>query len=295
MTASRQTTAAIEEYCAPSTLDEAAKLLADGQATVLAGGTDLMVQSDAGRITPKKRLVNIRHIEALRGISEREDRIHIGALVTITELLSDPLIAAKAPVLTAMADRFASNQIRNMATIAGNICNASPAGDAIQPLLVLDADVELASWNGAEIVTRSVPIAEFFTGPGKTVGMSGELVTGVSFTTPPPGFVARFAKSGPRPALEISTVSMALGGVVANNTFKNVRISFGAAAPTPIRAHQTEAFLTGKKLDAETIDQAAKIAAKEVMPIDDVRASSWYRQHLVGVYARRLLLDVADN
>lgn len=285
----------VTRYCRPLTLPEALRDLADGPATVLAGGTDLMVQGASGRIALDANLVNIRRIPELRGIASDNGRIRIGTLVTMTELQGDPVIGAKAPVLAVMVDKFASNQIRNMATLGGNICNASPAGDAIQPLLVLDAEIELASWNGNGMATRSVPIAEFFTGPGKTVRAANELVTGVSFAEPPAGFVARFAKSGPRPALEISTVSMALGGIFENNTVRNVRMSFGAVAPTPVRARRTEAFLEGKVLDEETVRAAAETAAQEVTPIDDVRASAWYRRHLVGVFARRMIRDVCKG
>ena len=168
----------IEAYQAPETLEDALRAIADGAATVLAGGTDLKVQTETGRKHFAKRLVNIRRVDALRGIVEADGRIRIGALVTMTELLNDPFVKEKAPVLAEMADKFASNQIRNAATVGGNICNASPAGDSIQPLMALGADVELASWDGSQTVSRSVPLDAFFTGPGKTVCGANELVTG---------------------------------------------------------------------------------------------------------------------
>ncbi len=292
---SKATKNAIDDYLAPATLSDALGALEDGEATILAGGTDLMVQTQSGRVGYKQRLVNIRRIDELRGISEHGGRICIGALVTITELLNNTLVAEKVPVLAAMADKFASNQIRNVATVGGNICNASPAGDSIPPFLVLDADVELACLRDGKAATRSVPITEFFTGPGRTVRASNELVTGISFAVPQAGFIARFIKSGPRPALEISAVSMALGGVVENDVFRSVSLSFGSVAPTAMRARKAETFLTGKKLDDETIRAAVETALEEVSPIDDVRASIWYRRHLVGVYLRRLVADVVQG
>ena len=282
---------AIEEYAAPSDLNAALAALGDGSATVLAGGTDLMVQTSEGRIAFQKRLVNIRRIDELRGVTESDGRIRIGALTTLTDLLDDPLIAKKVPLLAEMADHFASNQIRNSATIGGNICNASPAGDSIPPLLVLDADVELASDDGL----HTVPLGEFFTGPGATVREPNELVTGISFATPGPDFIGAFIKSGPRPALEISTVSMAISAERHNNVLHNVRVAMGAVAPTPIRAWHMEEALEGRELDAATIEAAVERALEDAVPIDDVRASAWYRNHLVGVFARRLLNDVAEN
>ena len=289
MNAELQTQAGPEEYLAPATLAEAVQALADGQSTVVAGGTDLMVQTREGRKTHARRLVNIRRVAGLSGVETDGSTIRIGALTTMTEILSDPALTEVAPVLAQAADHFASNQIRNAATIGGNICNASPAGDSIPPLMVLDASVELTSWKDGALAVRSVPIAEFFTGPGQTVKTADELLTAVFFAAPAPGFEAEFIKSGPRPALEISTVSAALGARRDNGTLGGVRIALGAVGPTPLRARRTEAFLEGKAPDADIAAEAARIAADEATPIDDVRASAWYRRHLVGVYIRRLL------
>jgi CO/xanthine dehydrogenase FAD-binding subunit len=120
-------------------------------------------------------------------------------------------------------------------------------------------------------------------------------MTAIEFAAPADGFVAAFIKSGPRPALEISTVSMGLSGVLANDVFSNVRVAIGAVAPTPLRARQTEAVLEGRLLDENSIERVVKTAADEVSPIDDVRASAWYRKHLTGVYIRRLLSHVTGN
>ena len=133
-----------EDYAAAATLEQAVRFLAGGGAAILAGGTDLMVE--AGRaVSACRRLLNIRRLDALRGINAADGRVRVGALTSVSELLEDPTLRALAPILAATADRFASDQIRNMATIGGNICNASPAGDLIVPLLVLDAELELAS------------------------------------------------------------------------------------------------------------------------------------------------------
>ncbi len=283
----------IENYAAPSTLAEALEVLAGG-ATVVAGGTDLMVQVEAGTLSYRPTLLNIRRLAELGGIAQEGGRIRIGALATITEVLENALLAEHAPALVAAADHFASDQIRNAATIGGNICNASPAGDTLVPLLLLDAEVELASWQGS-VERRSVALADFFTGPGTTVKAENELLTAVSFATPAAGSVARFTKSGPRPALEISTVSAGISGVWADGALSGVRVAMGAVAPTPLRAPAAEAALEGKTLDDGVIAAAAQAALSECSPIDDVRASAWYRNHLIQVFIERMLADVRDS
>ncbi len=163
------------------------------------------------------------------------------------------------------------------------------------PLLLLDAEVELVSWADESVSTRLVPLSEFFTGPGKTVLQAGELLTAIEFDQPVAGFKATFQKSGPRPALEISTVSMGVAAVLQDGILAGVRVAIGAVAPTPLRATATEAVLEGQLLDEAAITRAAEAVQKEVKPIDDVRASAWYRTHLTGVYIRRALSHVAGN
>ena len=285
----------LDEYLAPVTIEEAARALADGRASVLAGGTDLMLQAANGRTPYRGRLVNIRRIAELRGAAITGGRVRIGALTTVTYILNHAELAKSVPVLRQTADKFASNQIRNMATIGGNICNASPAGDMIIPLLALEAEVELASWDGAKIRTREVALEKFFTGPGRTVMERGELLTAVSFAVPEAGHRVRFAKSGPRPALEISTVSAAFAATCKDGVTTNVRIVLGAVAPTPIRARSAEALMEGAECSGDLAARAAKAAAGEISPIDDVRASAWYRTHLTEVFVRRLIEDVCHG
>jgi CO/xanthine dehydrogenase FAD-binding subunit len=285
----------IEHYFAPTTVAEAAKLLHDGATTILAGGTDLTPQTASGRLQFAPSLMNIQRIGDLRGVSTGDGRVRIGALTTVNTVLEDRWLRERVPVLTAAADHFASSQLRNAATIGGNLCNASPAGDMIIPLLLLDADVLLASWSDGDVSVRTVGLADFFTGPGATVRRADELLTAVEFAEPAVGFTAGFLKSGPRPALEISTVSMGIAGVWDGDMLTGVRCAMGAVAPTPLRAGQTEALLEGRKLDEGLITRAAETAAGEISPIDDLRASGWYRTHLIRIFARRLLTDVADE
>ncbi|MCX7180923.1 MAG: xanthine dehydrogenase family protein subunit M [Proteobacteria bacterium] len=285
----------INTYLAPRRLDEALQAMADGDATVLCGGTDLAPQTESGARQYKAKLLNIRRIEGLDGIETKGDKIRIGAVTTISEIRRSPALAEIAPVLVEAAEHFASEQIRNAASVGGNLCNASPAGDMSPPLLVLGASVELACWRDGAVQTRWIALEQFFISPGKTVKLPEELLTAVLFDRPAADFVGRFRKSGPRPALEISTVSLALGARVGAGRLSDVRVALGSVAPTPLRARHVEAALEGKPLDAATIAAAVAATAEDAKPIDDVRASASYRSHLVRVFVEEVLNDVRGN
>ena len=287
--------AEIENYLAPRTLADAVQALAGGEVTVVCGGTDLTPQTDAGQRQYAATLMNIRRVEGLSGIDLMGDTVRIGTLTTVTDIMEHELIQELAPVLVEAADQFASDQLRNAASIGGNICNASPAGDMIIPLLVLDAAVELASWQDYAVQTRLLPLCEFFTGPGKTVMGKNELLTAVVFDKPAASFVASFKKSGPRPALEIAKVAVGIGGSLTDGAFTDVRVALGAVAPTPKRAHKIETALEGRPLDADSIKAATASAEADATPIDDVRASAWYRNHLLRIYTEEVLNRVAEN
>jgi CO/xanthine dehydrogenase FAD-binding subunit len=283
----------LERYAAPRTLDEALECLSSGDVTIVAGGTDLMPQSHSGKVRFGRVLMNIRRIPALTGIAVEGDAVRIGALTTITGLLESPIVRERLPILAEAADHFASEQVRNGATVGGNICNASPAGDTLVPLLVLDAEVELAAKPNGSVQTRRVPVKDFLTGPGRTQRAPHELLTAVHIPMPPQGFVARFYKHGTRPALDISAISIGVGGVRRDGRLERVRVAFGAVAPTPIRGYATERSLEGRVLDAAAIEAAAEAAQGEVRPISDVRASAWYREELVRNMTKRMLAHVA--
>ena len=285
-----------ERYLAPTRLLQALAALAmPGGATVLAGGTDLMPQRRAGRLPAGHTLLNIRHVPGLDGITLEGGALRLGALTTITTLRTHPLVLAHAPLLAEAADHFASEQVRNAATLGGNICNASPAGDMLPPLLALDAEIELAALDRAGCeATRRVALDRFFTGPGRTARGATELLTAVHLILPPPGTRMRFYKTGTRPALDISTIAIACAARIDDaGRLRGVRLALGAVAPTPLRARHAEALLEGAVLDAGLAERAAACAAEEATPIDDVRASAWYRRELVHNMTRRVLTDVA--
>jgi CO/xanthine dehydrogenase FAD-binding subunit len=285
----------VETYWAPDSLHEALAHLRSGEVTVLAGGTDLMPQSHAGRVTLERGLLNIRRVAEIKGIERSDGGIRIGALATVAELMRDPLAREHCGILVEACEHFASDQLRNAATLGGNVCNASPAGDTLVPLLVLDAVAELASMPNGRIETRLVPLVEFFVGPGKTVRAPNELLCAIRVPSPPAGFMGRFFKFGTRPALDIAAIAIGLGGVKGGRALTNARVAYGAVAPVPMRARATEAALEGSILDSADIARIAAVARDEVRPIDDVRASAWYRRELVFNMTRRMLDDVAQT
>lgn len=276
----------VEDYVSARSLAAALEAMADGQGTALAGGSDLWAQKDSGNGRMRARLVNIARVPELHGISETGGVIRLGALTTMTDFLESDLVAAKVPLLAATADRFASSQIRNVATIGGNIANASPAGDMVLPLIALDGVVELASNRGV----RKVALDGYFTGPGKSVMAADELITAVEFATPGKDFHGVFCKSGPRPALEISVVAMCLTGRLTGGKLANPRLVFGAVGPTPMRCQKTESLIDGKALDDAMIADAMAMVASEIAPIDDFRASKWYRTQMAQTFLEAELI-----
>ncbi|PCI47914.1 MAG: medium FAD-binding subunit of molybdenum enzyme [Alphaproteobacteria bacterium] len=285
----------IEKYIAPTKLAEAVKVLSGGGVTIVAGGTDLTPQINEGKRRYEATLMNIQRVQELKGISLEEGEIRIGCLATVSEIWHNDIIAECAPILCDTANCFASDQIRNAATIGGNICNASPAGDMIIPLLVLGASVELARWKEGKMEIRREPLNHFFKAPGKTIRLDNELLTAVVFDKPSVDFVGQFRKSGPRPALEISTVTVGIGGDYNDGKFENVRVAFGAVGPTPLRAAATEQALEGKTLNDDVIQAAVVAAWQDARPIDDIRATTWYRNHLIGIFTEELLNNVCQN
>ncbi len=284
----------IEQYKAPASLEEAVGILRAGNVTVLAGGTDLMPQTQAGRMRFQPVLMNVRRVPELMGIVEQGAAVRIGALVTITELLESALVRERLGMLWQACDHFASDQIRNVATVGGNLCNASPAGDTLVPLLALDARVVLAAKPNGALQTRRVPLAEFLLGPGRTCRGPAELLAAVEVPLPPAGFAGEFYKHGTRPGLDIAAISIAAGARRDGAVLRDVRVAFGAVAPTPIRAPRTEAALEGRAPDAATLEAAVQAALEEVHPISDVRATDWYRRELIRNMLKRILTHVCQ-
>ncbi len=280
----------ITEYVNAASLDQALAALADGTGTVLAGGSDLWAQKDsgAGRLAGgiSLRLVNLNRVPELHGIDARNGVFRLGALCTVSEVIESDLLAEKLPVLAATGRHFASDQIRNVATIGGNIANASPAADMVVSLIALDAVVKIRSQSRG---TRRLALGDLLVGPGRTRLQADELIVAVEIPTPTAGFHAVFVKSGPRPALEISRVAMCLAGDLHGETLSNPRLVFGAVGATALRCAKTEAMIDGQPLDDALIAGALDIMAGEIAPIDDFRASRWYRTRMAKTFLEQEL------
>jgi CO/xanthine dehydrogenase FAD-binding subunit len=285
---------AIHTYKVPKSLDEAAEILRAGNVTLFAGGTDVMPQTRAGRMKLQPVLMNLRRVPELLGIDEVGGMVRLGALVTITELLESALVRERLNLLWQSCDHFASDQIRNAATVGGNVCNASPAGDTLVPLLALNARAVLAAKPNGSLQVRRVPLTEFFLGPGRTCRAPSELLAAVEVPLPPAGFAGEFYKHGTRPGLDIAAIAIALGARRDGKVLRDVRVAFGSVAPTPIRAPRTEAALEGRPADAATLETAARTALEEVHPISDVRATDWYRRELIRNMLKRVLTHVCQ-
>jgi carbon-monoxide dehydrogenase medium subunit len=269
------------EYFEPTTLGEAAALLAryGGRAQPLAGGTDLLVELKE-QLRRAECVVNIKRIPGMDTLSyDAREGLRIGALVTAREVEISDFVLKHYVSLAQATRELGSIQVRNRATIVGNICRASPSADTLPPLIADSAWLKIVGAKGE----RTVRLEDFFTGPGKTVLGVDELVTELLLPPPPPNTRKVYIKHGRRKAMELATVGVA----VTLNT--DVKIVLGAVAPTPIRARKAEDLVRGRTLDDKLIAQAAKAAADESRPISNVRASADYRREMVEVLTRRAL------
>lgn len=275
-------------YFAPTAIDEAIKLLAEygERATVLAGGTDLVPRINTYQLKPDV-LLYIGGLD-LDYVKEADGKLVIGAATKTAELASSALVAEKAGALAEGARRSGSVAIRNAATIGGNLANASPAADLATPLLVMDAELHLAGTRGKRVVAMK----DFFTGPGGTVLKPDELV--MEIHVPPVKGKTVFHKLGRRKALTLSVVNVAVRLDMADHRCKDARLALGAMAPTPMRCPKAEEMLRGKALDEALITKCAAEAVAESSPIDDQRATAWYRQK-AGVAAVARALRQAVN
>jgi len=273
------------DYFEPKTVNEALSLLAKygEQAKVIAGGTDVMV--DIKYKEEPGCLVNIKKIPGLGTIQENGGSLRIGPLVTIHEMETNNLVRDRLPVLWESCHQFASLQIRNTATIGGNICRASPSGETLAPLLVLEAKAKLAFSEGE----KTEAFASFFQGPGKSSIGSKGLLTEIDVPYPAQGSRGVYLKHAVRGAMDIAMVGVAVLVTpdASKNNVQDARIGLGAVAPTPVRASKTEALLRGKPLTAALVKQAAATAAAESSPISDQRSSGEYRRWIVEALTRR--------
>ena len=273
------------DYFEPKTITEALSVLTKygEHANVIAGGTDVMV--DMKYKEEPGCLVNIKKIPGLDTIQENGASLQMGPLVTIRDIETSRLVRERLPLLWESCHQFASLQIRNTATIGGNICRASPSGETLAPLLALEAKAKLAFKDGE----KTEAFISFFQGPGKTSLGSKGLLTEIEIPYPPKGSHGVYLKHAVRGAMDIAMVGVAvlITADAGNSSLQDVRIALGAVAPTPIRATKTEALLRGRSLTAALVKEAATLAASESSPITDQRSSAEYRGWIVEALTRR--------
>ena len=294
-----------KNYWTPATLNDALRLLDrfQGAARLIAGGTDLLIELDRG-VRRVEQVIDISRLPDLDAITQDNDgTIHLGPLVTHNDVVASAVCVAQAFPLAQACREVGAPQIRNRATVAGNLITASPANDTITPLMALDAVLTLRSVHGE----RQVPLSEFYTGVRKTVMQPNEMLVEITFRGLKTNMRGCYLKLGLRRAQAISVVNCAIlaaiessGDLVieplthwSNHPISHVRIALGAVAPTIVRVASAEAYLVGKALTAEVIAEAARLAAQSVKPISDVRASAEYRRDMVEVLVRRALTQVA--
>ncbi len=280
----------MRHYVKIKTVQELLERIEEPGARILCGGTDLVVKMRSGAIDPQV-LLDISDTENLRGIEEKDDRVTIGAATTVTEIIADPVIAGKLPLLETVLRTLGSTQIRNRATLGGNLVNASPAADSAIPLLLYQAEVNISGVRG----DRVIGIEDFLVSPGKTALTSDEFVRSVSIPLSQIAFKPFFHKVGRRKAMIIAIAS--LGALVSMKDAKidEIRLAVGSVAPRPIRLRELESELTGKAVTQSLIEEAKGAATNAVSPIDDVRASADYRREVIGELVARVLRNAVQG
>lgn len=281
------------ELLMPATLAEALRLMADEKTSgvPLAGGTDLMVQWEAGARPAPARAISIKGLRELGGITDRGDLLDVGAGVTHAELRQSLLIQTFVPSLAAAAATVGGAQIQALGTLGGSVGNASPAGDLAPSLLVADASVIVASLHGE----RQIPIAGFLLGYRKIDLKPDELI--VRFLVPKmrPGMREDWRKLGPRAAQAISKVMGSYRGRLDQGAVASFAVALGSVGPTAVRLRELEKWITGRRLDEATRAEAEQRAAAEVKPIADIRSTAEYRKWVSGRMVRGFLEHLAQE
>ena len=278
------------EYLAPNNLKDALILLKKwrSRGELIAGGTNVIPELRAKTLR-KEILIDLSHLKNLSYIKEEKKRIRIGALTTMSEIATSKTIRSKACILSEAVWQIGNPLVRNRATIAGNLADASPAADSAVPLLVLEASIVVEKHKGKR---KQIPINEFFMGVNKTVLKRNELIREIVFPKPAPSSRMVYSKLGLRNAMAISVVSVGVLAEMEKGRCNRARIALGAVAPTPRRAYGVEKLLVGQAVTEELIDQCCEAIQEEIQPITDVRATFEYRRSMTSVLLKRLLQQV---
>ena len=273
------------DYLVPTSVDEALALKATPGTAWLLGGTDLLPQMRAGRKAPQ-RLVDLKRIAALHEIRDESDGgLSIGAAVPLADIETYPGVLDRFPLLAECAKTVGAWPLRQRATLAGNLCNACPAADTAVALLAFDAEVRVVSMTGR----RSIPLREFFLGPGQSALLADELGTDVVLPGISAGFKGSYQRLSRRKGMDLATVGVLVGK--SNGTLPaRWRVALAAVAPTPLRLRAVEELLEAKGVAAAS--EAAEAAKTACRPISDLRGSAEYRREMVGVLVRRGALSL---
>ena len=278
------------EIYQPTSLQEASRLLKENGpgGRFLAGGTDLVIAMKEKGLVPKY-VVDLKRIPGLTGICENSDgSITLGALTTMREIEISPLIRRKFPFLAQSAAEVGSIQIRNRATVGGNMANATPSADVAPSLIALNATTTIVGVNGR----RTIALEDFFRGPGQTNMTDDEILTEIMIPKTSPRLVGEYIKFSPREMMDLAYVGVAVAYTLGEQgRCQGVRIVLGAVAPTPVRARRAEAAVEGQALTEALAEKVGEIAAEESKPISDVRSSADYRRAMVGTMTKRALLN----
>ena len=280
------------DFYQPTTLAEASRLLKENGpgGRFLAGGTDLVIAMKEKGLLPKY-IVDLKRVPGLSGIRENGDgTMTIGALTTMYAIETSSVIKKKYPFLAQSAAEVGSIQIRNRATVGGNMANATPSADVAPGLIALNATAKIVSTAGERIISME----EFFRGPGQNVMSADEILTEITIPKINPQLVGEYIKFSPRDMMDLAYIGVAVAyHFGSDKQCTGVRIVLGAVAPTPIRAKNSEALLEGHILSEELATKVGDEAACESKPISDVRSSAEYRRTMVGVMTKRALLNAA--
>jgi len=279
------------KYISPENKKEALKILKEEGVNVciVAGCTNVLPDIKVKKLSPKI-LVDLTAIKELKGIDKEKDKICIGPLTTIVELINSKLILKEGKVLIQAAQEFADPLVRNNATIGGNLVTASPAADMAVPLLTLDALIKIESIREK----REVKLKEFFLGPGKTVLQDDEMIVGIEFEQSEINKNGYFIKLGQRKAMAIAIASVAVNLEVRQNKIIRIRVAAGSVAPIPTRLTGVEKFLENKEISNELVEEAVNKVSEEVNPISDIRASEEYRRYISGILFKRAFGKLTD-
>jgi carbon-monoxide dehydrogenase medium subunit len=280
------------EFYQPASLAEASRLLKENGpgGRFLAGGTDLVIAMKEKGLLPKY-IVDLKRLPGLSGVRENNDgTITIGALTTMYAIETSPVIKKKYPFLAQSAAEVGSIQIRNRATVGGNMANATPSADVAPALIALNASAKIVGTAGE----RTLLMEEFFRGPGQNAMSADEILTEITIPKTGPRLVGEYIKFSPRDMMDLAYIGVAVAyNLASDKKCEGVRIVLGAVAPTPFRAKNSEALLEGKVLTEELAEKVGDEAARESKPISDVRSSADYRRAMVGVMTKRAILNAA--